>query len=144
MARTLARFTITDAGDDYMLHIEDEAGETIEITATYEQLDLIAGAQAGVRVDAGDQALVAVNRGDDLRFRAERFDDLDGRPDHVIEFGDVGRAAQAEVLRTDAEVDLLAAAALQLLIELRVRANTEARAGDLAVLNGADQKVHSR
>lgn len=42
MARTLARFTITDAGDDYMLHIEDEAGETIEITATYEQLDLIA------------------------------------------------------------------------------------------------------
>lgn len=41
MARALAKFTITEAGDDYMLHIEDEAGETIEMTATYDQLDLI-------------------------------------------------------------------------------------------------------
>ncbi len=41
MARTLAKFTITEAGDDYMLHIEDDAGETVEMTATYDQLDLL-------------------------------------------------------------------------------------------------------
>ena len=41
MARTLAKFTITESGDDYMLHIEDDAGETIEMTATYDQLDLL-------------------------------------------------------------------------------------------------------
>ena len=41
MARTLTKFTITEAGDDYSLHIEDDAGETIEFTATYDQLDLL-------------------------------------------------------------------------------------------------------
>jgi hypothetical protein len=41
MARTLANFTITVSGDDYLLHLEDAAGETIEITATYDQLDLL-------------------------------------------------------------------------------------------------------
>ena len=41
MAKTLSKFTITEAGDDYMLHIEDDAGETIEFTATYDQLDLL-------------------------------------------------------------------------------------------------------
>lgn len=41
MARTLSKFTITEAGEDYMLHIEDDSGETIEITATYDQLDLL-------------------------------------------------------------------------------------------------------
>ena len=41
MARTLARFSISESGDDYLLHIEDDSGETFEITATYDQLDLI-------------------------------------------------------------------------------------------------------
>ncbi len=41
MARTLAHLTITESGDDYLLHIEDDAGETIEMTATYDQLDLL-------------------------------------------------------------------------------------------------------
>jgi hypothetical protein len=41
MARTLAHFTITESGDDYLLHIEDDAGETVELTATYDQLDVI-------------------------------------------------------------------------------------------------------
>lgn len=53
MARTLARFTITDAGDDYTLHIEDDAGDTVEMTATYEQLDLIAEA-IDEHLDDGD------------------------------------------------------------------------------------------
>jgi hypothetical protein len=41
MARTLANFTITESGDNYLLHIEDDAAETIELTATYDQLDLL-------------------------------------------------------------------------------------------------------
>jgi uncharacterized protein YegP (UPF0339 family) len=42
MARTLSQFTITpDSDGDYTLHLEDEDGETIEFTASYEQLDLV-------------------------------------------------------------------------------------------------------
>lgn len=41
MAGVLARFTIEPAGDDYTIHIEDDDGETVEFTATAEQLDLI-------------------------------------------------------------------------------------------------------
>jgi len=41
MPKTLTNFTITESGEDYLLHIEDDAGETIEFTATYDQLDLL-------------------------------------------------------------------------------------------------------
>ena len=42
MPRTLSRFTIADGDDEeFILRIEDDAGETIEFTATYEQLDVI-------------------------------------------------------------------------------------------------------
>ncbi len=42
MARILSQFTISpDRDGDYTLHLEDEDGETIEMTASYEQLDLI-------------------------------------------------------------------------------------------------------
>lgn len=41
MAKTLERFTITRAADDYLLTIEDDAGDIIELTASFDQLDLI-------------------------------------------------------------------------------------------------------
>lgn len=41
MAKALERFTIARAADGYMLSIEDDSGETIELTATFDQLDLI-------------------------------------------------------------------------------------------------------
>ena len=44
MAKALSRFTIEPADDGYTLHIEDDAGETLELTATAEQLDIIAEA----------------------------------------------------------------------------------------------------
>ena len=44
MAKALARFTIEPDGDGYTLHIEDEDGDTLELTATAEQLDLISEA----------------------------------------------------------------------------------------------------
>ena len=42
MARTLSQFTITpDGNGDYVLSLEDDDGETIDFTASYDQLDLI-------------------------------------------------------------------------------------------------------
>lgn len=42
MARTLSSFSIAaDGKGDYLISIEDEDGEAIELTASYEQLDLI-------------------------------------------------------------------------------------------------------
>ncbi len=44
MARLLSRFTITEDGENYLLSIEDDGGDTLELSATYEQLDVIAEA----------------------------------------------------------------------------------------------------
>ncbi|UIJ47152.1 hypothetical protein LZK98_09510 [Sphingomonas cannabina] len=44
MAKVLGQFTITQEADGYLLHVEDEDGETVEYSATYEQLDLISEA----------------------------------------------------------------------------------------------------
>ena len=42
MARTLAQFTITpDGNGDYTLNLEDEDGESVDFTASFDQLDLI-------------------------------------------------------------------------------------------------------
>jgi hypothetical protein len=49
MKRALAEFTITRSGDGYQLRIVDDAGEPIELTATFEQLD--------VMIEALDEAL---------------------------------------------------------------------------------------
>lgn len=43
-AKALASLAISPTGDGYLLMIEDEDGETMELTATFEQLDLIAEA----------------------------------------------------------------------------------------------------
>jgi hypothetical protein len=40
--KTLTRFMVVPADEGYQLHIEDDAGETIEFVATPEQLELIA------------------------------------------------------------------------------------------------------
>lgn len=44
MARTLAQFTIQSSGEDYILQMEDEEGQTVEMLATFDQLDLISEA----------------------------------------------------------------------------------------------------
>ena len=40
-ANALAKFTVEKGGDAYRVHIENEAGETMELSATYEQLELL-------------------------------------------------------------------------------------------------------
>lgn len=41
MAKTLETFTIARAADGYLLTIEDDSGDKLELTATFDQLDLI-------------------------------------------------------------------------------------------------------
>lgn len=41
MAKALAQFSILRTGEDYLLMIEDQDGETAEFTVDYDQLDLI-------------------------------------------------------------------------------------------------------
>ena len=61
MARTLAQFSITpDSDGDYTLHLEDDDGESLEFTASYEQLDLIVEAIEEV-LDADEDDALAVD-----------------------------------------------------------------------------------
>jgi len=65
MARTLAQFTITtDSDGEYTLHLEDEDGETLEFTASYEQLDLITEAIEEV-LDADEEDALGVDADED-------------------------------------------------------------------------------
>ena len=43
MAKTkkLAKFTAVPEGEEFQLHIEDDGGDTLELTATREQIDVI-------------------------------------------------------------------------------------------------------
>lgn len=59
MAKALSRFTIERDGDDYLIHIEDEDGDTVELTASFEQLDLISEAlEEHLAFDADDSDLL--------------------------------------------------------------------------------------
>lgn len=53
MAKSLTSFAVTGAGDDYVLMIEDEDGETIEFAASYDQLaEIIEAIEAQIDDDA--------------------------------------------------------------------------------------------
>ena len=59
MAKALSRFTIERGGDDYIIHIEDEDGDTLELTASFEQLDLISESlEEHLAFDADDPDLL--------------------------------------------------------------------------------------
>lgn len=58
MARTLSSFSITaDGKGDYLISIDDEDGETIELTASYDQLDMISEAIDDALDDDEEDAL---------------------------------------------------------------------------------------
>lgn len=66
MARTLAQFTITpDVKGDYTLHLEDEDGETLEFSASYEQLDLIVEA-IEEQLDSDEEDILGVDDDDEV------------------------------------------------------------------------------
>ncbi|MBN8810377.1 MULTISPECIES: hypothetical protein [Sphingomonas] len=65
MARTLAQFSITpDSDGDYTLHLEDDDGETLEFTASFEQLDLIVEAIEDV-IEGDEEDALAGDDDDD-------------------------------------------------------------------------------
>ncbi len=71
MARILSQFTITpDSDGDYTLHLEDEEGETIEMTASYEQLDLIVEAIEDV-LDSDEEDALAVDEDEEEKTTEE-------------------------------------------------------------------------
>ena len=53
--KKLAKFTISEAREGFNLHIEDEAGNVLELSATREQIDIIDDALADI-LDAGEEA----------------------------------------------------------------------------------------
>ena len=64
MAKTLAQFSITRTGEDYLLTLEDEDGETTEFSADFEQLDLITEA-IEEQLDLDEEAALGVDDDDD-------------------------------------------------------------------------------
>ena len=59
MAKTLSQFTIDSEGEGYVLRIATDDGETMDVSATYEQLDLIVEA-IEERLDEDEEDKLAV------------------------------------------------------------------------------------
>jgi hypothetical protein len=59
MAKTLSQFTISSEGENYVLHVETDDGQTLDVAATYEQLDLISEA-IEERLDEDEEDMLAV------------------------------------------------------------------------------------
>ena len=59
MAKTLSQFTIDGEGEGYVLRIATDDGETMDVSATYEQLDLIVEA-IEERLDEDEEDKLAV------------------------------------------------------------------------------------
>lgn len=57
-AKKLAKFHVEEAGADFSLHIEDETGSVLELTASREQVDLI--------VDSLDEMLSQDDEADEV------------------------------------------------------------------------------
>lgn len=60
MAKTLAGLTVSRSGEDYLITIEEESGDTQEYTATYDQLDLVADT-IGEALDSDEEDALAVD-----------------------------------------------------------------------------------
>ena len=65
MAKTLERFSIARAADGFLITIEDDSGETLELTATEDQIDLITEELDRVLEDDADESLL-IDDGDDV------------------------------------------------------------------------------
>ncbi len=63
--KKLAKFTVREADTAFSLHIEDEAGHVLELSATRDQIDII------------------VDRLDELLSQDDTADEIDGDQDEV-------------------------------------------------------------
>ena len=73
--KKLAKFTVTDAGEDFNLHIEDEAGHVLELSATRDQVDVIA--------DKLDELLSQDDSADEVEDGEEEEDDDEVKDEEV-------------------------------------------------------------
>jgi hypothetical protein len=64
--KLLSQFSITAEADGYVLHLEDEDGETTEFTATVDQLDEITMAIEDLDVVDDDDASLLADDEDEL------------------------------------------------------------------------------
>ncbi len=64
MAKLLAHFSISRTGEDYVLMLEDEDGDTSEFVASFDQLDLITDAIAE-ELERDDDDLMMADEDDD-------------------------------------------------------------------------------
>ncbi|USI74068.1 hypothetical protein [Sphingomonas morindae] len=63
MAKSLTGFEITRDGETYRLRFELDGGETVELTASYEQLDLIAE-EIDRQLDADEEDVLSADETD--------------------------------------------------------------------------------
>ena len=63
MPKQLKSFSVSGGGEEYLLRIESEEGDTIELTATYDQLDVISEA-IDDQLDADEEEALAVQGGE--------------------------------------------------------------------------------
>lgn len=63
-AKALAKFSVVPGGEGYQLHIEDDGGDTLELSATYEQMELLVDTLDEL-LEADDSALEAEARDED-------------------------------------------------------------------------------
>ncbi len=52
--KKLAKFTITESGQGFNLHIEDETGDVLELSATRDQIDIIVDTLDEILEDGDD------------------------------------------------------------------------------------------
>lgn len=74
--KKLSKFTVTESGEAFNLHIEDEAGHVLELSATRDQVDVIA--------DKLDELLSQDDSADEVEGEIEGDDDeeIDGKDVH--------------------------------------------------------------
>jgi len=68
--KKLAKFTVLEVDQAFSLHIEDEAGDVLELSATRDQIDII------------------VDRLDEILSQDDSADEIDGDEDEVKGGGD--------------------------------------------------------
>jgi hypothetical protein len=66
MAKVLGHFSITQEADGYLLHMEDEEGDTVEYSASFEQLDLISEA-IDETLDADEEDALGVDEDEEVK-----------------------------------------------------------------------------
>src|SRR5690554_5285046 len=106
------------------------------------QRDFLTGLDRRVSVNPGNDALVSTDARNHMGFSAEWLDDLNNSLDGVVALFNIRVALETEVLRTYAQVNLLAFSCTKLAGEFLIRKHIKLRCADAAVLHVTNHEVH--